>query len=107
MSGLEDVIAERRRQINEEGWSADHDDQHDKGEMALAAASYAYTSTLVNSEIEAHKNALWGSPSGVFSVIRHLWRWEPRWFKPQNKRSDLVRAGALILAEIDRIDRQI
>jgi hypothetical protein len=37
----QDVLAERQRQISEEGWTPEHDDQHDGGEMAAAAGTYA------------------------------------------------------------------
>ena len=33
------------------------------------------------------------------------WPWEPRWWKPKNPRRDLVRAAALLIAEIERLDR--
>jgi len=36
-----DVLAERQRQITTEGWTTDHDDEHDGGEMAAAGAAYA------------------------------------------------------------------
>lgn len=36
-----DVLAERRRQIETEGWTPEHDDRHNAGEMALAASCYA------------------------------------------------------------------
>ncbi|MFH7191305.1 hypothetical protein ACHWGL_30855, partial [Klebsiella pneumoniae] len=37
-----DVLAERRRQVEAEGWSPEHDDAHGRGEIARAACSYAY-----------------------------------------------------------------
>lgn len=40
-TGLELVIAERERQIKEEGFDAEHDKQHQRGELTLAAACYA------------------------------------------------------------------
>lgn len=36
-----DVLAERQRQINVEGWTPEHDDQYTAGDMAAAAACYA------------------------------------------------------------------
>lgn len=85
MSGIDDIAAERRRQIEAEGWTPDHDDCHHKGEIAQAAACYALGV---------------GKMSG--SV---LWPWDWKWWKPTDKRRDLVKAGALIAAEIDRLDR--
>lgn len=84
-----DVLAERQRQISFEGWTPEHDDKHSDGEMALAASSYA---------LYAHKRP-------IAPAIPYNWPWEPEWFKQQGARRDLVKAGALILAEIERLDR--
>jgi hypothetical protein len=80
-----DVLAERRRQIEAEGWTPKHDDEHDTGEMAEAAASYA-----------AYK---------FNGAVPLSWPWSAQWWKPKDRRSNLIRAGALILAEIERLDR--
>jgi len=103
---LNDIYHERKRQISKEGWSHSHDDQHGTGEMALAAATYAYAATLASNEVGFHKSRLTGVERGVFSVIRHLWPWDAVWFKPGTKRRMLVKAGALIVAEIERLDRE-
>src|SRR5271165_3124066 len=43
-SGL--IVEERSRQISAEGWSADHDDEHQSGELAMAAQAYiSYAAT--------------------------------------------------------------
>ena len=39
--GMLDVIAERRRQVEEKNWTPEHDDSHELGELGLAAALYA------------------------------------------------------------------
>ncbi|MGS0976168.1 hypothetical protein [Burkholderia glumae] len=83
-----DVLAERSRQM-EEGYSFEHDDSHEDGEIALAAGCYAYNSGGV----------VWDSP------VPSSFPWSPYWWKPTTPRRDLVKAGALILAEIERIDR--
>ncbi len=88
-TAIRDVIAERYRQQSVEGWTPEHDDEHSGGEMALAASSYA---------LYAHRKPI--APAIPFN-----WPWEPVWFKQQGARRDLVKAGALILAEIERIDR--
>jgi len=82
-----DVIAERARQVEGEGWSPEHDDEHDGGEIAQAAA--AYCEHAVNQDAN----------------LPGFWPWDEAWWKPRTPREDLVRAGALILAEIERIDR--
>lgn len=87
-----DVLAERQRQIEAEGHDHEHDDQKASGELALAAACYTLHS--VARENGHEQNAV---PSP--------WPWPPHWWKPTNTRRDLVKAAALIIAEIERIDR--
>ena len=85
---VRDVIAERRRQIEVEGWAPDHDDRHGAHELAEAAACYCLSSA--------------GKP---FDYFETMWPWERWWFKVSDPRRDLVKAGALVLAEIERLDR--
>lgn len=93
-----DVIAERQRQITAESWTPEHDDEHRDGELARAAACYAM--------IAARERVL---SDGEYAASRRLlpfnWPWDPAWWKPTTPRRDLVKAGSLILAEIERIDR--
>lgn len=104
---VRDVLAERERQIKAEGWSVSHDDEHDQGEMARAAACYAYLSTLQPDDKQRHVEAVWGSSDGMISVVGELWPagWSTQWLKPKDRRRDLVRAAALLIAEIERLDR--
>ncbi|MGU2083723.1 hypothetical protein ACSERS_05220 [Pseudomonas aeruginosa] len=83
-----DVQAERLRQVEAEGWMPEHDDAHSHGEMALAAASYA---------AYAHVEL-----SGDLPMF---WPWGRTSWKPTTPRRDLVKACALALAEIERLDR--
>lgn len=96
MSAITEIAAERRRQIEGEGWTPEHDDQHASGEMAMAAAAYAY-------------NAGQGETGRSWNVGRHpvVWPWSDEWWKPKDRRRDLVRAAALIVAEIERLDRAV
>jgi hypothetical protein len=94
----DDVLAERQRQISEEGWTPEHDDEHVNGELAQAAACYADYSVLGEDMIIELSDDGKPVPGG--------WPWASSWWKPKDPRSDLVRAGALILAEIERLDRQ-
>lgn len=84
---INDVIAERNRQVNAEGWTPEHDDNYHESELSDAAACYA---------LHAHNQG--------FPTPAH-WPWDYDWWKQTNPRRDLVKAGALILAEIERIDR--
>lgn len=84
---IEEIAAERQRQIIEEGWTAEHDDEHADRSMSLAAACYAGDRRKYNI----------ASPSE--------WPWDEGWWKPKTPRRDLIRAAALIVAEIERLDR--
>lgn len=91
------IAAERERQVQREGWSSEHDDEHDGGEMAGAAASYA---AIACRQVAEGIINVSGFPPG------QLWRWESKWWKPSNDPlHNLVKAGALIAAEIDRLLR--
>lgn len=102
----EEVKAERRRQIEVEGWDAQHDDYHDGGELARHAAAYAWAASLNETQRELAELDYTGR-RGWFSlvVLRRLWRWADHWWKPTTPRRDLVKAAALIVAEIERLDR--
>jgi|GEM_PF-2414678 len=99
-----DVLQERREQVTREGWTPEHDDKHGKGEMANAAAVYAHVATLSEGLLSSVvEDPVRGRADIV--VARRLWPWAVDWFKPKDRRSNLVRAGALIIAEIERLDR--
>ena len=98
-AALRDVVAERRRQIAAEGWTPEHDDAHDDGELALAACAYALP------DFQRHRVET-VTALGTAQLWQRLWPWAREWWKPKGLRSDLVRAGALILAEIERLDRK-
>lgn len=95
----QDVLAERQRQISVEGWDDTHDDCNDKSELAQAAACYALSGTPADEAVFIHGR--WKDPRDLFWP----WTWDRSWWKPTNRRRDLVKAGALILAEIERLDR--
>lgn len=86
-----DVLAERQRQVTAEGWTPGHDDQHAEGELAAAATAYAFNAATAG-RYYAH-DPIW------------FWPWGDGSWKPTTPRRDLVKAGALILAEIERLDR--
>lgn len=90
MTGAELIAAERQRQIDEEGWTPEHDKQHWMEELAVAASIYAMPERL-------RKLDWTGLP------VR--WPWKAEWFKPtpKDRVRELAKAGALIAAEMDRI----
>jgi len=92
------IAAERQRQVRSEGWTPEHDDQHIAGELALAAASYAQPPGIRAARNWQETGRMSGPPTTWPG--RH-WEWNPS----GNRIDELVKAGALIAAEIDRLRR--
>lgn len=82
-----DVLAERQRQMTAEGWTPEGDDRYTYAELSIAAQCYA-----------AHSGDM-----GAGVPVQ--WPWDDEWWKPSDRRRNLIKAGALILAEIERLDR--
>lgn len=80
-----DVLGERQRQVEVEGWTPAHDDAYHENELPRAASAY----TL----------------GGQYIAPPASWPWTGAWWKPRDARSNYVRAGALLIAEIERLDR--
>ena len=91
------IVLERLRQVQEEGWSAEHDDQHGDGELVEAARAYC----------RAANGGYAGQylrPNSGFAPAD--WPFERSSWKPGlDPIRNLVKAGALIAAEIDRLER--
>ena len=86
VTGADLIAAERQRQIDVEKWD---DSRYTTPDLALAAAAYA---------MPADRRRMVGEvPAG--------WPWETRFWKPtpDDRVRELVKAGALIAAEIDRV----
>jgi len=95
--GVELIAAERRRQIADEGWTADHDiSEHKNGSLALAASLYAAGETLYRVQ-----------KTGTGYKVYDPWPWDPQYDKRRkhSRRRQLEIAGALIAAELDRMIR--
>lgn len=91
-TGVSLIAAERQRQMAVEGWTPEHDDEHKQEELLMAA--YAYIAKA------------WSGPTVDMIVPPACWPWSRSWWKPSpDKTRNLVKAGALIAAEIDRLNR--
>lgn len=107
-SALNLIAAERERQVTVKGWTPEHDDKHDGGELADAAVCYADAASAIArgaSPGELHY------PSDDFSLydgqhgnLQWPWELESLDLSPDPVRN-LVKAGALIVAEIERLQR--
>ncbi len=96
---LAEVAAERRRQIDVEGFDRRHDDSQGAHELVRAGASYAILAA-----------AAAGTPyllaESMRAVVGWLWPWAPHWLKPKHRRRSLIVAIALLVAAVERIDRE-
>lgn len=94
------IAAERQRQISAEGYDASHDDEHHTGELARAASVYAIYAALP--ALDRDFAARYGPQ--LYGTDR-LWPWDHADLKLTTRRAELIKAGALIVAEIERLDR--
>jgi len=117
-TGIELISNERLRQVSDEGWTPEHDDEHDDGSLALAAVCYA-------APVLVYKVNELATGFAFFDPWPHNWSdgWDKRFVYGERKRNPgnmppdpntytnteridlLVKAGALIAAEIDRLQR--
>ena len=98
-TGIELIAAERARQVEKEGWTAEHDDQHDNEDLALAACYYALPAPI---HIDCGRGGYSIEPEDLYPS-----EWSSAWMKRRDdKIRNLVKAGALIAAEIDRLQRK-
>ncbi len=102
------IATERLRQIATEGWTADNDDGHTRGQLAWAASCYAAPDTIYRLR-EGRDNTYEFSEPWPQEWYANVNRGEPGylpWRRPECSRiTELVKAGALIAAEIDRLQR--
>jgi hypothetical protein len=100
-----DILVERGRQIDQEGWTTEHDDAHSDGEMLRAADIYLRWGT--DRAPCTHVVSEWDSDFGkpVSFTVPHGWPWSGRWWNPKDRRRNLVRAGALCVADKERLTR--
>lgn len=99
------VVAERERQVTAEGWTPEHDDSHPAGELAAAGAFYALAVARGDGNLVG-PGELRHTPEGPdLTDVIFTWPWDGEWWKPKDPERDLVRAGALVAAEADRLVR--
>lgn len=90
-TAIELIAEERQRQIDAEGYTAEHDDDHADFSLSRAGACYALAADTATPSEHPYR----------------FWPWEAAAWKPslEDPIRDLVKAGALIAAEIDRLQR--
>jgi hypothetical protein len=102
VSGVARIAAERVRQVQEEGWSTEHDDQWRESELALGAVAYVLQAIGHGLDVAPQELAAAHPPSD-------WWPWvddEGGGFKPSpDAIRNLEKAAAMLAAEIDRLVR--
>ncbi|EQA4953210.1 hypothetical protein [Salmonella enterica] len=94
---LADIIAERQRQITDEGFTPEQDDKYDREELVSAAISYIRLATIwKDKDPVSYRNCC--TPMS--------WPWSPEWWKPTNPRRDMIKGIALLIAALERRDRR-
>ena len=116
-TGIELITEERKRQVESEGWTAQHDSHHIQDEMAIVAALYAtplsFSKMMTRIDVGDVSGGrgdcpVWGELRYTVPTMYPL-SWHPCWWSPgdhdgnPDRVRDLVKAGALIAAEIDRL----
>lgn len=101
MSAIEDVLKERSRQMIVHGWTIEHDDEHTDFSLAAAASCYANPMQIL---VDGGGLTVMGVDDEALPLG---WpeTWDDGWWKPSEYRRNLVKAAALLIAEIERIDR--
>ncbi len=94
-TGVELIAQERARQLDQIGWTAEHDDMHRSGELSAAAVVYAMPEDTRRITRYGH------------TLFRILWPFDMKFWNPtpNDRVRELTIAGALIAAEIDRLNR--
>ena len=114
--GVALIAAERQRQISGERYSSAHDDKHTDGSIAMAAACYAAPERIYTQDARFVNQVVYSEP--------FPWSWDKRYSYGDNRKNSsnalpdpdtftdeeridlLVKAGALIAAEIERLQRR-
>lgn len=97
------ILAERERQIGEEGFDAAHDASHDDGE--LLAVARMYYQLAIGGVLPMRTGWSPADSRDPGPRVPVGWPWADHWWKPRTARRNLERGGALCLAEIDRLRR--
>lgn len=96
------VAAERRKQLNK-GYTPLHDDEHSNAQLARAGASYTITAIWQMFGVEGDELVIAGQPAPELE-----WPWDHYDYHPDEAPiNNLVKAAALIEAEIDRLLRRV
>jgi len=86
------VIKERLEQAERHGYTAQHDLEHDEGEIARGALAYLLCAVALQQEDPV-----------LEEQAAAQWPWSREMFRPTDELSALVKCCAMLMAEIDRV----
>lgn len=87
---LGEILKERGKQAKK-GYTASSDDRHTENELPQAAIAYALNAALPAASVQ----------------VPYFWPWDVAAFRPEGRRADMIKAAALLVAEIQRMDRAV
>jgi len=95
--GTELIAIERKRQIEELGFDYSNDDLYADEQLAKASAIYALPKKYRGEDLDPSDDIEYDS------LINVIWPWNRSYWKPtpEDRIKELVKAGALIAAQID------
>ena len=106
---IQEIVEERKRQKEVEGWTPEHDDEHVYSEMVLAAACYAVNGGRYPGFAHGKIPEIYCKKEYVSGIeFKSLWPWDKQWDKREkhDEKRSLIIAASLIVAELERLERR-
>lgn len=101
-TGLELIAKERARQVVEEGFDAAHDAKYKHLELVRAGVSYACV-PVIRGEGREQNIPAERVEEEIAIIPEEVWPWDVKWWKPGTDKQCLIKAGALIAAQLDKL----
>lgn len=105
MPGHIQIMNERNRQVHEEGFDSEGDSYYTNGELVSAAIAYAHAPNLPVIKVDIDNGAsfsVWRKSFWPSTFSKYMYKPGADGSTPERIK-ELVKAGALIAAEIDRL----
>lgn len=97
---LSRLLRERIEQVERHGYTRSHDADHQEGEIGLGALAYLCAGLAV--ELGDGFDEAAARQAACLDSAANVWPWPRELFRPHDYETCLVKAGAMILAELDR-----
>lgn len=103
-SVIAEIEEERTRQVTSEGWTESDDDGHRRGQLAQAAIAFVVSALTQTRMIADGASAAQAYSAAQRAPKPSTWPFRSPW-KPKAYRRALICAAALLVAEVERLDR--